>query len=321
MHVSEGNMSQQRLDPESNRRIGSPSDSQITENGVRESLGVDFSAKYNAYQLSHIVSNRLHEPIKSKEAAYINDLVSTSPASQFEETNSRDKWRRRIQSIDTDKSAYAEEITDKRIHFHLEPVLLGPHTKADLPDMQERQRSEADKIYKRLLQLDGVMEVHTDASFLVKGRDTSGSGGGIAIKTRPEIRESCQMGSMMNNPSEAEIGALYRGLQIVRVTLEEGIKSKNGLPYRRVLFATDSINCLEAMTGHRMWSPNSKMIPIAALCRIEAYRIIKDNEDIEEIDFIWLPRSTAKGNKIADFLARWGRLSRFNFIDDDRGRL
>jgi hypothetical protein len=269
----------------------------------------------------HIVTNKLHEPITSKEAAYINDLVSTSPVSKFEEPNSRDKWRRGIQSIDTDKSAYAEEITDKRIHFHLEPVLLGPHTKANLADMQERQRSEADKIYKQLLQLDGVMEVHTDASFLGRGQDASGSGGGIAIKTRPEIRESCQMGSWMIHPSEAEIGALYRGLQIVRDTLKGGIQSKNGLPYRRVLFATDSINCLEALTGHKMWSPNLKITRIAVLCRIEAYQIIKANKDIEKIDFIWLPRSTARGNKVADFLARLGRLSRFNLIDDDRGRL
>lgn len=223
--------------------------------------------------------------------------------------------------MDTDKSAHRKEITDERIECHLERILLGPHTKANVKDMQERQRSEADRIYKELLKFPHVMEVHTDASFLFEGRGASGSGGGIAIKTSPPIRESCQMGSMMIHVSEAEIGALYRGLQIVRDTLKNGRKSTDDSPYRRVLFVTDSFNCLEAMTGHRMWSPNLKITPIAALCRIEAYRIIKENKDIEKIDFIWLPRSTAKGNVIADLLAKLGRFSRFNFIDDDRGRL
>lgn len=227
--------------------------------------------------------------------------------------------------MDIDHARFADEVGDKRIRFHLEKILSRRSGKADgTEDPQDKQRSEAQRIYKRLLSLGGVMEVHTDASYLVEGKAASGSGGGIAIKTNPPIRESCQMGSMMLNSSEAEIGALYRGLQIVRDTLEEGSKSVGDAPYRRVVFATDSLNCLEAMAGFKVWSLHSKSYPkmtrMAALCRIEAYQILKANKHIEGIDFIWLPRMTA-GNVIADYLARLGRLSRFNFLDDDRGRL
>lgn len=267
------------------------------------------------------VTNRLHRPITNLEAAYIDHLVSARRVSAFGQSDSRDQWRRQLQSMDIDHSAFADEIVDKRIHCHLEKILPRKFSKADgTAEIQERQRSEASKIYKQLLNMSNVMEVHTDASYLAEGRTDSGSGGGIAIKTNPEIRESCQMGSTMRNSSEAEIATIYRALQIVRDILEKGSKSDGNLPYRRILFATDSLNALEAMTGYKVWKPTSKITRLAALCRIEAYQIIKANKNIEGIDFIWLPRLTG-GNFIADSLAKLGRLSRFNFIDDDRGRV
>lgn len=259
----------------------------------------------------------------AREAAYINKLVLAPRSSSYSPSAHRNWWRARIAQTEYSLSPYASEVADPRIKTHLEAILPRRYRNdgGNHDGSQTWQQAQAVKVYESLCNDDNVLEVHTDASYWEdKQRPRqSHSGGGIVVKTRSEqIREPCYMGSMMENPSEAEIGALYRGLQIVRNTLERESASNKGSPYRRVVFATDSINCIEALSGYVI--PVGKMTIIAALCRIEAYEIAKANEGIESINFVWLPRGE-KGIADADLLSRSARLSVYNFVDDDRGRI
>lgn len=219
-------------------------------------------------------------------------------------------------------------MTDPRIFVHLEEILPTRASETEgLPDDPTTQQGltpqqkQAVGLFTSLQHAgSSVLEVHTDGSFHEKKGEASQSGGGILIKTQPnELREVCYMGSMMHDPSEAEMGAMYRGLQILRDTLRSSGKSRDLPRYQRILIATDSIQVLEALCGYSVWYTDlRKMTQIAALCRIEAHDIIKENTNIKRIDFVWLPRLT-HGNADADQLARAGRLSVFNFLNDDRG--
>ncbi|KAJ9120161.1 hypothetical protein QFC22_003060 [Naganishia vaughanmartiniae] len=272
----------------------------------------------------HWLATRLDKPMTPRESAYIDQMLSAPRNSPFVRKRHRQAWRGYIADLGRDHGRYAFEVTDPRIVVHLEEILPSPASGIEGlnedPNMLQGltlQQKRSVELFKSLQQMEGdVLEVHTDGSFHEKDGEPSQSGGGILIKTEPnEIREVCYMGSMMHDPSEAEMGAIYRGLQILRETL----RSKDVPRYRRVLIATDSIQVLEALCGYSVWYTElRKMTRIAALCRMETYDIVKENSDIERIDFVWLPRQTG-GNVDADQLARAGRLSAFNFLNDDRG--
>lgn len=218
--------------------------------------------------------------------------------------------------MNQDLTPYASEVADPRIQAHLGQVMPGFSSDTEALSIwtQNSQQIAALKIFEKLRDVDNVLEVYTDGSYSSHDPRHSHSGGGIYIKMAPnQIRERCYMGSMMHDASEAEMGALFRGLQIVRNRLDRG--NASGIPrYRRVIVATDSRVCLETLNGYqvqggKLW----KMARMAALCRMEAYEIVKANESIDGIHFIWLPRET-EGLAVADLLARSGRLSVYNFV-------
>jgi hypothetical protein len=263
----------------------------------------------------------------TRESAYIEHLLSALRNSPFIRKRYRRAWQSYIAQLGRDHGRYASEVTDPRINVHLEEILPtstgGTESSNEVSTSQQGptgQQRQAVDLFASLQKADmHVLEVHTDGSFHERMGEPSQSGGGIVIKTEPnEIREVCYMGSMMHDPSEAEMGALYRGLQILRDTTRSRGHSRDFPRYQRILVATDSIQVLEALCGYSVWYTElRKMTRIAALCRMEAYDIVKENKDIESIDFVWLPRLT-HGNADADQLARAGRLSAFNFLNDDR---
>lgn len=229
-------------------------------------------------------------------------------------------WQSHIAKMAKDHTPYASEVVDPRIQTHLGEILPRHYrnTEHANDESQTSQQLEAIRIFEELCDVDNVLEVYTDGSFWeAKSGKAHGShsGGGIFIKAKPDqIRERCYMGSMMGHASEAEIGALYRGLQIVRNALDREGNAQGTPRYRRIVVATDSRNALEAVSGYTMQGGRQwKMTRIAALCRIEAYEIVRANEGIDGIHFIWLPRET-EGLAVADLLARSGRLSVYNFV-------
>jgi hypothetical protein len=232
----------------------------------------------------------------------------------------RTMWQSHIAKMAKDHTPYVSEVADPRIQTHLGEVLPQPYRNTEQANdgSQTSQQLEAIRILEELCDIDNVLEVYTDGSFWeakTGQAHSSHSGGGIFIKAKPDqIRERCYMGSMMRWASEAEIGALYRGLQIVRNTLDRDGNAQGTPRYRRIVVATDSRNALESLSGYTMQGGGHwKMTRIAALCRIEAYEIVKANEGIDGIHFIWLPRET-EGLAVADLLARSGRLSVYNFV-------
>ncbi|KAJ9103910.1 hypothetical protein QFC21_002373 [Naganishia friedmannii] len=275
----------------------------------------------------HWLATRLDKPITPRESAYIDQLLSAPRNSPFIRKRHRQAWRSYIADLGRDHARYASEVTDSRVIVHLEEILPTRTTGAEELSANSTtqqgftlQQQQAVDLFTSLQYTEKkVLEVHTDGSFHEKQGEPSQSGGGILIKTEPnEIREVCYMGAMMHDPSEAEMGAIYRGLQILRDTLQSSGKPTDMPRYQRVLIATDSIQVLEALCGYSVWYTElRKMTRMAALCRMEAYDIVQENSDIDRIDFVWLPRLT-HGNADADFLARAGRLSGFNFINDDR---
>jgi ribonuclease HI len=241
------------------------------------------------------------ETLNEQEAAHVLRLLPSSDQVVLGQQGILSQWRDEIRKSFGDLSSYDGEINDKRIKVHLDEV-VSTDDDISISSLSKWQILEARRLQKELKQGISVLEVFTMGSF---GIDTMGrlhGLGEIVVESVRPIRDLCEMGPHVGSSSEAELAALLRALQMVRDAFAERGDSREFRQYRRLIFATGSIMSLRAVSGaggHRQSERELKTSTrIAALCRAHATEILKRQQNIESVHFIWLPlNARAKARK------------------------
>ncbi|KAJ9120162.1 hypothetical protein QFC22_003061 [Naganishia vaughanmartiniae] len=266
------------------------------------------------HDYGHWLSSKLHE-LTPREAAHIIHLSSPSTTSSLSKAGPHTEWVTSLQAKFKDLEQFGEEVNDRRINIHLKEFAVTGDL--SINDSGELQRNLAKALHVKLIQTSSAaLQVATDASFKVYNDGRSEAGGGILVESDPPIRDMCYMGQHIVSSGSAELAALLRGLQIVRDILNSPAAQTSVGQYRRIIFVTDAIMSLQALTSSNIFQDSSetqRMTRIAALCRMAAHDILRHNHNIASIHFTWLPRKTG-GNTIADKLAESGRYSGTEFI-------
>ncbi|KAJ9103899.1 hypothetical protein QFC21_002362 [Naganishia friedmannii] len=268
------------------------------------------------HDYGHWISSKLHQ-MTPREAAHVIHLSAPKARSPFAKAGSHSQWVTHLQANFKNIESFGQEINDERIHVHLKEYAVTSDVSINAAG--QLQRSFAKALHDKLVLDSSALQVATDASFKVYEDGRSEAGGGILIDSNPPIRDICYLGQHVVSSGSAELAVLLRGLQIVRDVLQTPPAQTNVGNYRRIVFATDAIMSLQALTGSRISrdpSETQRMTRIAALCRMAAYDILRHNRNLDSIHFTWLPRQTG-GNDIADKLAESGRYSGTEFANSN----
>lgn len=230
--------------------------------------------------------------LSEREAAYVLRLLPLSNPIAFGRQAILGQWRDELRKNFKNLSSYSAEVNDKRIKVHLDEVTPN-NDEVSISSIGKLQIREARRLQKRLKQDTSVLEISTMGLFGINAQGRLHGTGEILIGSDRPIRDLCEMGPHVGSPSEVDLAALLRGLQMVRDTFEERGDSREFRQYRRLLFTTGSIMGLRAVSGAGAHGQHEQELKrttqIAALCRLQAAEILKKQQNIDSVHFIWLP--------------------------------
>lgn len=232
--------------------------------------------------------------LNEREAAHVVRLLPANDQSVYGRQGVLGQWRDEINTSFRNLASYDGEIYDGRVKVHLEEV-TPTNDEISISSIGKWQKLEAGRLHKKLRKDTSVLEVTTMGTFGIDGQGHLHGAGEIVVESVRPIRESCEMGPHVISSSDAELAAILRGLSMVRDTFQDRGDSREFRQYRRVIIATGSIMGLRAIEGSiahgQSESELKRTTRIAAMCRMEAAEILKIQQNIDSVHFIWLPPS------------------------------
>lgn len=240
------------------------------------------------------------EKLEAREAAHVVGLLPLNDQTVFGRKGVLEQWRNEIRKNFDNLASYSGEVNDERIHVHLEEV-TSTSDEISINSTGKWQILEARRLQKKLKEDTSVLEVTTMGSLGIDAQHRLHGSGEILVESVRQMRESCEMGLHVGTTSEAELAAILRGLQMVRDTFQDRGDSAEFRQYRRLIIATGSIMSLRVVAGARAHGQDEselkKTTRIAALCRMQAVEIMKTQQNIESVHFIWLPPSASNNRR------------------------